>query len=148
MGKYRFRLETLAKVRQRARDAERQRLADAYRADEVLAQQRADVALQLEELAGVRRAALSADYVDINRLAAAGRYEPVLHSHQRTIEEQQRLLDEEIERRRQALVEADRGVRALELLDERHRAEHERQEQRLETRELDEVASQQWLARQ
>ena len=147
MSKYRFRLETLAKVRSLERDQQRQRLADAYRADAVLAEQRDQLGQELDGLRAERRAAMAGEYLDVNRLTAAGRYEPVLLAQQKAIDGQQQMLDEEIERRRQALVEADRGVRALELLDERHRAAHRQQEIRAETKELDEVGCRQWLAR-
>jgi flagellar export protein FliJ len=50
------------------------------------------------------------------------------------------LLVAETERRRQMLVEADRDVRVLEMLDERHREEHNRRAQRAEQKHLDEAA--------
>ena len=148
MAKYRFPLETLAKVRSHRRDERRQRLADAYRADAVLAEQRRQIDAQLAELQEIRRTATAAKYVDVNCLAAAGRYEPLLQSHRQTIEEQQRLLDEEIERRRVDLVEADREVRVLERLDERYRTEHRELAQRTENKQLDDVACQTWLRQQ
>ena len=51
-----------------------------------------------------------------------------------------RRLADEIERRRLVLVEADRAVRVLDLLDEKHQREHRRQAERQETKRLDEVA--------
>ena len=53
-------------------------------------------------------------------------------------------LNEEIERRRAALVEADREVRVLEKLRERKWSEHQTAELRHELRQLDEVAVQRW----
>ena len=49
----------------------------------------------------------------------------------------------EIERRRQALVEADREVRVLEKLRQRQAEQHRRDEDLREVKRLDEVASQQ-----
>ena len=49
----------------------------------------------------------------------------------------------EIERRRQALVEADREVRVLEKLRERQLEQHRREEELRETKRLDEVVTQQ-----
>ncbi len=49
----------------------------------------------------------------------------------------------EIERRRQALVEADREVRVLEKLRERQAEQHRREEDLQEAKRLDEVAAQQ-----
>ena len=49
----------------------------------------------------------------------------------------------EIERRRQALVEADREVRVLEKLRQRQAEQHRREEELREAKRLDEVAAQQ-----
>ena len=66
--------------------------------------------------------------------------ELVLKTREQELTRQKELLAVETERRRQAVVEADREVRVLELLDERHRRQHQRHQQRLETKELDEAA--------
>jgi flagellar export protein FliJ len=50
------------------------------------------------------------------------------------------LVAAETERRRQLLVEADRDVRMLELLDERYRSDYDLENRRQETKQLDEVA--------
>ena len=141
MAKYRFRLEVLQKVRQIQRNEDRARLADAYRAEEVLDAQRVELTKQLAELRDLQRTATSGPQFDINTLAAAGRYEPVLKGQQQVLDDQKKLLDEETERRRQALLESDRSVRALELLDQRRREEFHRRQMRTEAKQLDEVAS-------
>jgi flagellar export protein FliJ len=76
----------------------------------------------------------------VNRLLEAQRYELLLKSRAQEIAKQATLLAAETERRRLALVDADRDVRVLEKLDERRRQEHNRQQQRLDTKLLDEVA--------
>jgi flagellar export protein FliJ len=68
----------------------------------------------------------------------------VLEAQQRQLAEQAGRLAVEVERRRQNLMEADRGVRVLDKLDERRRAEHRRQQDRWENKQLDEVASTRW----
>jgi flagellar protein FliJ len=85
--------------------------------------------------------------LDVNRLLEAQRYELLLKSRGEELTKQSALLAAEIERRRQALVEADRDVRVLELLDERHRREDARRQLRLETKQLDETALQRWVTR-
>jgi flagellar export protein FliJ len=142
MAKYKFRLETLRKVRDAYRNRQRARLAEAYRADDVLNQQRAELTAERMELRRQQHAAFNANYTDVNRLMAAGRYEHVLKARQQMLDQQQTLLGEEIERRRQALLEADREVRVLELLDERGREEHRQTEVRAEGKQLDEVGIQ------
>jgi len=140
MSKYRFRLETLRKLRVAHRDQLRAALADAYRAEEVLAERRAGLVAEHEALRGIQRTALTAAYVDVNQLVDAQRYEMVLKSDEGQLAVQTSRLAGEVERRRQAVVEADRAVRVLDLLDERRRREHQQRQQRLEVKQLDESA--------
>jgi flagellar export protein FliJ len=145
MAKYRFRLESIQKIRELERDQHRARLADAFRAEDVLNEQDAELDDQLSQLAQWKRSAVEGTTYDINVLQAAARYEPVLKSQQQLLATQRQLLDQEIERRRQAVVESDRGVRALELLDGRRREEHRQDELRTEMKQNDEVANtRQW----
>jgi flagellar protein FliJ len=143
MAKYRFRLETIEKLRVIRRDQQRVALAEALRAEQVLIERRADIQNEQAALRTMQRAASAQHHVDVNRLLDAQRYELVLNVRKLELTNQQALLSTEIERRRRALVEADREVRVLELLDERQRQAHRREMSRLETRQLDEIASQQ-----
>jgi flagellar protein FliJ len=141
MSKYRFRLETLQQVREAERNRQRARLADAYRAEEILEQQRTELKEQFEELRQQQRALVEGPSLNIDALQAAARYEPALRSQEQVLIEQQQMLTAETERRRLALVEANRDVRILELLDERGRETHRREEQRADGKELDEIAN-------
>jgi flagellar protein FliJ len=142
MPKYKFRLETLRKVRQARRDQQRLALAEAFQAEEMLAARQADLAAEQTQLRALQRSAIGGQILDVNRLLEAQRYELVLKAQGQEIAKQHLLLETETERRRKVLVEADRDVRALELLDERHRHEHRRQSQRTEHKQLDEIAVQ------
>jgi flagellar protein FliJ len=140
MAKYKFRLETVRKLRLARRDQQRASLAEAFRAEQVLAERKTELAREQQTLHELRRSAAANRYLDVNRLLEAQRYELVLKGRELELARQRDLLAVEIERRRLAVVEADREVRVLELLDEKHRRTHLRQEQRLETRQLDEAA--------
>jgi len=142
MAKYKFRMATLQKVREARRDRERTALAEAYRAEQVLADRRAELAAEEAGLRELQRSAAEGRFLNINRLIETQRYELVLRASGQELAGQQALLAVEVERRRQALVEADREVRVLERLDERHRNEHRRLEHRRETKQLDETALQ------
>jgi flagellar FliJ protein len=144
MAKYKFRLETLQKVREATRDTQRASLAEAFRAEQVLAENREQLAAEERELHELRRAATKGQYLDVNRLLEAQRYELLLKAQSQELTKQSILLAAETERRRQMLVEADREVRVLELLDERHRETHARDAQRAETKRLDDVATVRW----
>ena len=144
MAKYKFRLDTLQKVREAHRDTQRASLAEAFRAEQVLAENREQLVAEEHELRKLQRAATEARYLDVNRLLEAQRYELLLKAQSQELAKQAILLAAETERRRQMLVEADREVRVLELLDERHRQTHTRDEQRAETKRLDDVATVRW----
>ena len=144
MATYTFRLNTLQKVREAHRDQQRASLADAFRAEQVLAENRAQLVAEERELRELQRSAIDGKYLDVNRLLEAQRYELLLKAQSQELAKQAILLAAETERRRQTLVEADREVRVLELLDERHHRAHDIDEQRAETKRLDDVATVRW----
>jgi flagellar FliJ protein len=140
MAKYKFRLETLQKVREARRDQQRAALADAFRAEQVLSSEQKQLSDEEAALRQLQRAAAAGRYLDVNRLVEAQRYELLLKARSAQLAKQAMLLAAETERRRQLVIEADRDVRVLELLDERHRAAHELDIRREETKQLDEAA--------
>jgi flagellar FliJ protein len=146
MSKYQFRLSTLQKVREARRDRERAALAEAFRAEQVLAEHRAALMVEHALLRDMQRSATAGRYLDVNRLLEAQRYELVLKVRETELTQQQTAVAAETERRRQVLVEAERDLRALELLDERQRREHERNHERALAKHLDEAAIQRYLS--
>jgi flagellar FliJ protein len=79
--------------------------------------------------------------VEIDRLLHAQRFEVVVRGELDGLRQQTRMLDEEIERRRLALVEADRQLRVLEKLKEKQQERFRREQDRREMKELDEMAA-------
>ena len=144
MAKYQFRLETLRRLRIAHRDQQRSALADGYRAEEILAERRTTIADEQTALREMQRSALVHRDLDVNQLVEVQRYQTVLKANEQQLAEQAARLAIEVERRRQAVVEADRAVRVLDKLDEQHRENHRREAQRQETKQLDEVAITQW----
>ncbi len=144
MAKYKFRLATLQKVREAHRDQQRASLAEAFRAEQVLTENRAQLIAEEVDLRELKRSATEGQYLDVNRLVEAQRYELLLKARAQELAKQAVLLAAETERRRQILVESDREVRVLELLDERHHQTHKLEEQREETKRLDETATVRW----
>jgi flagellar FliJ protein len=141
MAKYRFRLETLRKLRAAQRDELRRKLAEALQAVAMLEEQQRAVAEELVALQQTQRGTVAGETTDVNRLLEAHRYQVVLRAQQAALQNQGLLLAEEVERRRERLVEADRQVRVLDKLDERKHHEHQQAAHRVEVKELDEVAS-------
>jgi flagellar FliJ protein len=141
VAKYHFRLEMLQKVREARRDEQRASLAEAYRAEQILQENRSELAAEQAALRELQRSATDGKYLDVNRVLEVQRYDLLLKAQEQELAKQAVLLAAESERRRQLLIEADREVRVLELLDSKHRAVHRRDEQRAETKRLDEVAT-------
>jgi flagellar protein FliJ len=100
------------------------------------------VSLQEEQsgLAGRERQLKSPGVADVDALLQAHRYEIVLAAQMRQLNDQIAQVVAESERRRQVLVEADRQVRVLEKLRDRQATTHRQEEQRLETKQFDELA--------
>lgn len=148
MAKYKFRLETLQKVREARRDENRALLAEAFRAEQILAENRAELVIEGEALRELQRSAVAGKYLDVNQLLEAQRYELLLKARSQELAKQAIMLEAETERRRQILVESDREVRVLEHLDERHQREFTQEQQRRETKLLDELSTNRWRVNQ
>jgi flagellar FliJ protein len=140
MPRFRFRLESVQKLRRAKRDERRLKLAEAYEAERVLRQHRQELADEMQQVRLRLRDASRPGEVQVDALLDVHRYELLLRARQSHFEQQQVRVSAEIERRRQALVEADREVRALEKLEEKQALVHRHNEQRLETKQLDELA--------
>jgi flagellar protein FliJ len=146
MARFKFRMATLLKLREATRDERRTELAQAYRADEVLSKNLEQVQTELNVLEDQCRKAVGPGTIDIDRLIDAQRYEIILKVQQSSLNEQRGRLAAEIERRRVALLAANREVRILEKLREHQIEQHNQAENRLDIKRLDEVARLQTVA--
>jgi flagellar export protein FliJ len=140
MSAFHFRLETLLRLRMAERDERRADLAKALRAEGLLLGELRQIEVeQLQAQAKVREQS-APGAADVDGLLRTNRYQLVLKSQRGQLESQLAQVRAELERRRLALLEADRGVRVLEKLRERQQAAFRQREERLETKTLDEVA--------
>lgn len=140
MPAFQYRLKTLLRLREAARDERRSELAQALRADTVLADQLAAIH---EQLAGLRRNAASGvapGKVNVDRLLDTQRYELILRGEEHLLQVRREALAQEIERRRNTLVEADREVRVLEKVREVQFQRYCQDEERRSMTQLDELA--------
>ena len=140
MAKFKFRLQTLLRLREADRDQRRGELAEAYQADEIMENQQKEIEANLAELAVKCRKASGPGIVDVDRLVDAQRFEILLRAQHQHIIQQRRMVAAEIERRRQNLVEANREVHVLDNLKQRQMQRHRDEEGRREIKMLDEVA--------
>lgn len=142
MAKFKFRLATLLRLREFARDERRTKLAQAYQADEIIAQEEQRLMRDLGELETRSREASRPGPLDVDQLLETRRYELVLTAQKQHVRQQRQAVQAEIEKRRRALVESNRGVRVLEELREKQLRRHRGNEHKLEIKQLDEVAQQ------
>jgi flagellar export protein FliJ len=138
MRRFQFRLVTLLRLREAVRDERRRQLAESFQAAEALAARLESVARELDQLR--RRHAASEGQVNLVGLLDADRYEAVLRDERRQVDERLSALGSEIVQRREALLAADRDVRALEQLRDTHEHRYLAEEERRSTKELDEAA--------
>lgn len=139
MPQFQFRLATLLRLREVAREERRTQLAEALRlVDQLRARQR-----EIEELVREtkRLQTPAAGALDADRLLNATRYELVLRAEQRALQLQEVSVQGEVEKRREALVDANREVRSLELLREKQKETHQAEEEARARKEMDEIAA-------
>jgi flagellar protein FliJ len=140
MSSFRFRLETLLRLRLADRDQRRAELSKAQRAEDTLLAQAGKLSQEQVQVQELARQLASPGQADVDRLIAAHRYELVLRSQSQQLAAQIEHVRREVARRRQVLVEADRQVRVLQKLREKQRAAHLAGEEKLEQKQLDERA--------
>jgi flagellar FliJ protein len=141
MARFQFRLATLLRLHEATRDQRRGQLAEAFRAEEALRNRLSELEYDLLELKRQYRQTVSAGPLDVDRLIDAQRYELLLMAEQQSVGQQTQTLAVEIDKRREALVAADREVRVLEKLRETQAERHRVDEEQREVKQLDEVAS-------
>lgn len=147
MAQFQFKLKPVLRLRVAERDDRRTRLAEAYHAERILRDRLTEAEAERGRVRDMVRTASSPGQVDVDALLRTHRYELVVAAQVFAIEQQLKQVAEEVERRRQALVEADRQVRVMEKLRDRQFAEFQQQEFRKEVKQLDEIAGRRGGAR-
>ena len=137
---FHFRLETLLRLRLAERDKRRAELAKALKAEAMLRDQERAIRDEAATLAARGRQLKSPGTADVDALLQTHRYEIVLAARIRQLAAQIAQVAAEAERRRLAVVEADRQVRVLEKLRERQAAAQYREDQRQAAKQFDEAA--------
>lgn len=138
MARFHFRLATLLRLRELAREERRTQLAEVLRLLDQMRERQTAIGSLLEEAQKLQAA--PPGMVDVDRLLNATRYELVLRSELRQLELQETTLAAEIDKRRQALIAAERELRTLELLRDTQQQRHQAEEESRLQKELDEIA--------
>jgi flagellar export protein FliJ len=139
MADFTFRLTTVLRLREAARDERRMELTETERAERALRRQLEQLHAEWDRLLSTAREAARPGTVAIDRLADAHRYRQTLEARRRQISAQRAELAAEIERRREALLKADRDVRMLERLRDAQQLRHRQETHRREIKSLDET---------
>ena len=140
MPRFKFRLETLLKMRRTTRDTRRTELANAYQAEQILQERFFYLEQKLDTVRDyTRQHALPGIVIDVERLLSAKRHQLLLEAERNQAQQQAQQVAAEIDRRREALVKADHETRILENLREKQLDQHQREETRLENRQIDEI---------
>jgi flagellar export protein FliJ len=140
MAGFQFRLATLVRLREAWRDERRTHLADAQRAEQLILER---IAAIDEELSAARRQYLDAARarsINVDLLTDLARYELILKAQRQSADQQRQAVVAEVQKRRAALVAADRDVHVLEKLRETQQQRHGEQEALKEFKRLDELA--------
>ena len=136
------------KLREADRQQRRVELAEAFHAEAVLRQQAIQLRQEIEDAEKRSRVISAPGQVKVDQVLDVHRYKLMLKSQVTMLHQKQTTIDAEIERRREALAEADRDVRVLEKLKERKLDEFDAAELQKELKQLDEVATQRWSLKQ
>jgi flagellar protein FliJ len=135
-----FRLGTLLKLNEHARDQRQRMLADALHADSLLQQRIDQVQMELDQVKQQTSELVKQSTINPDAWGDQQRYRWILQSQKVQLLDQQGNLQQEIERRKQALMESDREVKKLEKMRERD-VEQQRQHQLMvQQKELDDLA--------
>jgi flagellar export protein FliJ len=134
-----FRLTTLMRLRQTARDRCRQELAAEEQLERSIYERLARLDRELAELRKPAGALGHDGLIDIDRLRDTARYQSLLAAKRQAAQQECESCSAQVDRLRQSLVEADRELKSLEKLQARQQDRHRRSQHKHELRQLDEV---------
>jgi flagellar FliJ protein len=139
MAEFKFRLATYLRLRETIRDERRSHLAQAYRAEALIQSEQARLDEESAAVGAKIRGAAGPGLVNVDGLLDAQRYQMILRAQSQHLAVQREQVAAEIQRRHQALVEANRDVQVLEKLRARQQEQYRYEENRREIAHLDEI---------
>ncbi|WP_347245854.1 flagellar export protein FliJ [Thermogutta sp.] len=142
MAQFQFRLDTLLKIRERERDNRQLELLQALSAEEILLERAKLLDMEHQRLQENLRAA-TCGVLDVDQVLGYRRYELILAAQREELGRQLEAIREEVERRRAALLEANRALRMLELLRDKQRERFLKNTLKKEFKEMDELTHRQ-----
>ncbi|MDR0706171.1 MAG: flagellar export protein FliJ [Planctomycetaceae bacterium] len=137
---FRFRLEPLITIRDNTLKEKQGELAKAYEARRIVEDKQRELEQELVENVTAGRQRLQTGTIDIEFLLGLRRHEAYLNAQIEVVRGHLRQIDEEIERRRNAVLEANKELKIIEKLKEKRYEKYQTEENRKETIRLDEIA--------
>jgi flagellar protein FliJ len=141
MKPFAFRLQSLDDLRKAERDARRADLATALAEQARLTACRQSLEQRLDAARHQSRLARLAGQMTVETLVRGQQFEASLQHDLKAVRQFEALAEAASAQCRGALTTAEREVQVLEKLHERQRAEHQLEQARAQTRQLDEVAA-------
>jgi len=138
---FKFRLDSLITIRDNKLKERQQKLAEAYDARQILEEYLQEIDKQLEEgIIAVRELSQPGQTVNVEHLIGFRRQEMFLRANQEDLMEKMKMIDEEIEVRRAAVIEANKELKVVEKLKEKQHEKYLENENKAETKMMDEIA--------
>ena len=142
---FKFRLTPLIAFRDNTLKECQRELAKAYDARRILEEYVQEIDRQLEEgIATVRELSQPGKTINVESLIGFRRQEMFLRANQDDLLHKIKQIDEEIEIRRVAVIEADRALKIVEKLKEKRYEKYLEEENKIETKTMDETAGNRW----
>lgn len=140
--KFKFRLETLLKIRINARTEAQTELAKAQDAERIVEQKIEELLKNIKNAAAEAGVRLRGGQISVDFLIAFRRHEAYLLAQQGAAQEHLVKVQKEVKRRREILMEADKEVKTLEKLKEKQFQESQDKLRLDEMKQIDEIAGQ------
>ncbi len=139
---FRFRLQPLQKIRENVRRERQTELAKALEAEAVVREKIDGIGREIVGTKEEGRKLASEGRINVDYLVGLRRHEAYLLAQKAEAKQKLEQVLAEVERRRMAVVEADKEVKIMEKLHEKLKEKHDTELSAKEVVDLDEIASQ------
>ncbi len=137
---FRFRLQSIVRLRERDRDQAAESLRQAFQAKQMLENQVSEIQVERSQQDALRMVAPKSE-IDFQKMIDAQRYQIYLDSQVADLQGKISLIEQECQRRRVKLVKCEQAVRSLEKLNEHQLTEWNAQQASNDQNTLDQWSS-------
>jgi flagellar FliJ protein len=138
---FQFRLAPLITIRDNVLKEKQGELAKAYEARRIVEEKLYKIEQELNENQELGRRIVQSGNIRVDYLLGLRRQEMFLKAEQADMIQKRQMIDEEIERRRTEVIEADKNLKIIEKLKEKRYEKYQTEENRKETIMMDEIAN-------